>query len=566
MILQKSRKNSFAAKTWLTIKTLLLINFPFFFNCSLTTSSSRASRSHRPLSPMASSNNERDIWNNSNFPQESYRRSSQVDPAESLVMDMSAESSNYITNIHGDNYTDNLRNSSYAILNGSVMEHQSMVVMPNTQQQQPENRYNSQYQAPYYKQSYPQRSSASSGAASLPYMSRSISVDSYSAERKANRTCELEEYARRYEALQRGSSSRRRKTHDQKRKQLEERQQSEMQNGDDKPPLDKGRPTPSKNVWQSDPPNGRDSVSTVLSNSSSETVRYQESVNDSIYYAMKPTESKENALMHSFRRNSAIYTNEHRSQPKSISEFAFQEPVSNDAYGPYASLNYMNQYSGARDLKRFPLQTYASTNRTREAGADIYSNVKSTSTIKKKCRGKSVDETALSKSVPNLADGTDDNKPVSSYSNEDANYSFLDPEKKHKVPDNTLKKIQKQALLDYFERHNNSNTNNNGKVSNDHDSGFYSPTQSGTSHDASPSSPADKAVKKDHRASVGSLLDNFATGCRSSVSSAGSSKRTNDKEQEMKEVGTVRPNLYLGHGFAIWCTYYIYFFFVLFLL
>nr|XP_023017332.1 uncharacterized protein LOC111506490 [Leptinotarsa decemlineata]XP_023017333.1 uncharacterized protein LOC111506490 [Leptinotarsa decemlineata] len=36
-------------------------------------------------------------------------------------------------------------------------------------------------------------------------------------------------------------------------------------------------------------------------------------------------------------------------------------------------------------------------------------------------------------------------------------YSYLDPEKKHKVPDPTLKAIQKKALLSFYERHNSNN-------------------------------------------------------------------------------------------------------------
>lgn len=35
-------------------------------------------------------------------------------------------------------------------------------------------------------------------------------------------------------------------------------------------------------------------------------------------------------------------------------------------------------------------------------------------------------------------------------------YSYLDPDKKHKVPDPTLKAIQKKALLSFYERHNKS--------------------------------------------------------------------------------------------------------------
>merc|ERR1712223_877077 len=89
------------------------------------------------------------------------------------------------------------------------------------------------------------------GAQSLPYMSRSISVDSYSPaspsvvpntnanndssvppfSKKIPRNCELEEYARRYEALQRQSSARRRSSREQKKKQLQQQQQMENNNG-----------------------------------------------------------------------------------------------------------------------------------------------------------------------------------------------------------------------------------------------------------------------------------------------------------------------------------------------
>lgn len=39
-------------------------------------------------------------------------------------------------------------------------------------------------------------------------------------------------------------------------------------------------------------------------------------------------------------------------------------------------------------------------------------------------------------------------------------YSYLDPEKKHKVPDPTLKAIQKKALLSFYERHHSNNKTN----------------------------------------------------------------------------------------------------------
>ena len=91
------------------------------------------------------------------------------------------------------------------------------------------------------------------------------------------------------------------------------------------------------------------------------------------------------------------------------------------------------------------------------------------------------------------------------------NFSYLDPDKRLRVSDNTLKLIQKQALLDYYQRHSQSSltiNNNNNKVKispsadssssgqsgpdgaglagvgsssglSGQDSGFYSPTESG---------------------------------------------------------------------------------------
>merc|ERR1712223_640116 len=97
--------------------------------------------------------------------------------------------------------------------------------------------------------------------------------------------------------------------------------------------------------------------------------------------------------------------------------------------------------------------------------------------------------------------GNQDESPIEN------TFSYLDPEKRLKVSDNTLKLIQKQALRDYYERHNtlskkssasqnSSNAKNNelnecharsslqnnpaetsNSSSTDLDSGFYSPTE-----------------------------------------------------------------------------------------
>ena len=99
-------------------------------------------------------------------------------------MDMSAESSNYIISQTGgkskDQYTDTLRNSSYALLSSNnptpaPMDQQPAAAMAVSQ------RF-SHYQS--YSRQSTYSSAGGGGAVSLPYMSRSISVDSYSAENR----------------------------------------------------------------------------------------------------------------------------------------------------------------------------------------------------------------------------------------------------------------------------------------------------------------------------------------------------------------------------------------------
>jgi len=76
---------------------------------------------------------------------------------------------------------------------------------------------------------------------------------------------------------------------------------------------------------------------------------------------------------------------------------------------------------------------------------------------------RSDDDYHLSKSVPNLVSEnaiSTQNESVESLDNDryhaQPNYTYLDPEKKMKVTDNTLKLIQKQAVLEYYERQKKS--------------------------------------------------------------------------------------------------------------
>ena len=221
------------------------------------------------------------------------------------------------------------------------------------------------------------QSSQNSGASSLPYISRSLSIDAYTQQqlenqsKKSTKNCELEEYAKRFEGLSRRRGSAR-------------------------------HANPAK-VWQrqsshqsflnSETESSR--CESVISNSSNETLRYQETSFDS-----------------------STPTNELIQPP---SEF--------------------------KDLKRFPLQTYPSQQSLSSNGTVVQRK---------------------EKSVPNLMD-------PEVTSEVDENYSFLDPDKRLRVSDNTLKLIQKQALLDYYER-NHKVKSNSKQPAEEPDSGFYSPT------------------------------------------------------------------------------------------
>ena len=601
--------------------------------------------------------------------------------------------------------------SLYSMANGTMLGHhqpcngdtKSMVIMPNLQpnryqmpqqhrshpspvvnhqqieqshQQHHQSHYhqfNSQQpSAPFYyqkQQGYQascQTFTPAIGAQSLPYMSRSISVDSYSPaspsvkpntnatnessvppfSKKIPRNCELEEYARRYEALQRQSSARRRSSREQKKKQL---QQQQMESNGPKSlqhhlPLNGANSCPNPNnnnkmaqinttnhnqidheadnlakthlrstllrkysndLWNIGTqtmngeglPNresGRESVSTILSNSSSETVRYQDSLvtsnggnPESLYHSLHNyrEEQNENTVPNGMPQNR--YSSAKGSkQPMSISEFAFNDtpnpmpPASlswqqekektlkcdnsnktttttadiidntdggSDAmyasltFGnmdkqglqnqQYASMSYLQSNNPAKDLKRFPLQTYANGQCQNEPSYDesgysmlplsnnaasnqtAFSNVTGaarTTLKQRKQKGSSMmpshndDLLPHSKSVPNLSTEKqtegDENRDENTSPDENS-FSYLDPEKRLRVSDNTLKLIQKQALRDYYERHNtlskkssqsnrkNNSTNeasvssglqNPAETSNasstDLDSGFYSPT------------------------------------------------------------------------------------------
>lgn len=98
-----------------------------------------------------------------------------------------------------------------------------------------------------------------------------------------------------------------------------------------------------------------------------------------------------------------------------------------------------------KDLKRFPLQTYSSQHSVKE------------------------DDQLISADARCSPEQTGNN------------FSYLDPDKRLRVSDNTLKLIQKQALLDYYERrHCGTMVVTSADVESTlADSGFYSPVSPG---------------------------------------------------------------------------------------
>ena len=90
-----------------------------------------------------------------------------------------------LTLLQSPQYSDHLRNSSYSLLT----QPQSLMVTTATYQQQPPNHI----------------MNSNSGASSLPYISRSLSIDAYTQQqlelKKSQKCSELEEYAKRYKFL-----------------------------------------------------------------------------------------------------------------------------------------------------------------------------------------------------------------------------------------------------------------------------------------------------------------------------------------------------------------------------
>ena len=126
-----------------------------------------------------------------------------------------ADDTNGLDSSTASPYSDHLRSSSYALLRPPQGQPQQPPVVPATPPSGPQSmllpsviasRFSTSGMAAY-------GGGGGSGQQSMPYVSSSMLIEGNPQNRmlpKTPRTCELEEYARRYEAMQRGNASRRR--------------------------------------------------------------------------------------------------------------------------------------------------------------------------------------------------------------------------------------------------------------------------------------------------------------------------------------------------------------------
>lgn len=428
-------------------------------------------------------------------------------------------------------YSDHLRSSSYALLRPPPGQ---QPVIPPTPPSGPQSMLLPSVIASRFSTS---GMAYSGGQQSMPYVSASMLIEGNPQNRmlpKTPRTCELEEYARRYEAMQRGNASRRRI--------------SQAHADPSAPPTNRfdrlarlprishyphfnflstfSVPAGGVNFWQKRPSlqhephymrsssgvwgsaapsvvtstaSGRDSVATVLTNSSSETVKYQDLV-----MAEQALNEQQN----------------HYQNTQQLQAYLHQQQQHQQQQMEYASLPPEPRVQ--KDLKKFPLHTYpslstigdeaeyaaASANKenAKTNGSSPSSSSSSGSSAvyarPHKMRHQMSERSMMaatpeslhhSKSVPNLIPVDEPPTPevmTPTATPSEASFSFLDPDKRMRVTDNTLKLIQKQALLDYYERHSTTPGGGGGRrksaaaaAGSEHpDSGFYSPTERAKQH------------------------------------------------------------------------------------
>ncbi len=384
-------------------------------------------------------------------------------------------------------YSDHLRSSAYVMLHnnrvspGGEASLGPHVMMPGDSTRQPQSLRTCQAVS-RGPQSLLQSLIRASPQSSLPYMSSSLLVEPPGGDKAT----ELEEYAKSYEARR---STRRKSS---RGSNFAQKQKRHSLHEDNK----------KKDVWAL-PGDHRDSArrfvsynQATASSAAAEAAVPQEGgtraassnncyVADPVWRMGQEQQAKQETPPSGGPRYSEdlIYQN--------VSEYISLPPEPRD---------------GPRDLKRFPLQTYSSIRmtgvdrpRVRQPCQRQYQHQQL------ECSMPPLDSSLIlvpqSKSVPNLRnrgfilerlDHNEEQEEAEEARDErdqqQQSFTYLDPDKRLRVTDNTLKLIQKQALLEYYERHHQKKKKTSCPESRLVDSGFYSPTDQhlGATADSSP--------------------------------------------------------------------------------
>ncbi|XP_056638941.1 protein Shroom-like isoform X2 [Diorhabda sublineata] len=194
----------------------------------------------------------------------------------------------------------------------------------------------------------------------------------------------------------------------------------------------------SSNTWDEITPEdpsirseGRDSVVTTSSGSasSSETLKWHGSMSDVSVTSHSSSHHNSNSTTRQLIAHSARVQTPQRHHSESV---LYMSGEKENSWKDKESRN-----NNANKLKLFPLNTYT-VQESEHQNTSLPNNSSNRLSISL--------QSALS-----VADRISELE-------KQHKYSYYDPEKKHRVPDPTLKAIQKKALLSFYERHNNPNS------------------------------------------------------------------------------------------------------------
>ncbi|KAJ8951917.1 hypothetical protein NQ314_007630 [Rhamnusium bicolor] len=201
--------------------------------------------------------------------------------------------------------------------------------------------------------------------------------------------------------------------------------------------------TLSSNTWdelsQEEPSlrrEGRDSVVTTSSGSasSSETLKWHGSMSDVSVTSHSSSHLANNSSTRQLIAHSARVQTPQRHHSESVLYMGAESKDGSVVWKDRESRN-----NNANKLKLFPVNTYTVQETDHPSGG-----ISNTSNNR------------LSLSLQSALSVADRISELE----KQQKYSYLDPDKKHKIPDPTLKAIQKKALLSFYERHHNNPNKN----------------------------------------------------------------------------------------------------------